>query len=530
MKILGWEFDKTKYKANKPVVEASTGHERHLFSIFNGEKNPGELGALVEYGLDYEGLRMRSWESYLSSEITRTVVGKYSKWVIGSGLKFQSEPVANILKENNIVVEPKTIKSIENRFKIYANSPKVDYSEKKNLHQIASTVLVNTIVGGDVLVVLRLEKGNINVQLIDGANIKQPFWSKYFSEATKRGNTILNGIEIDKRGRNVAFYIKTGIDEIERILARNPKTGREKAFMVYGSEYRLSDNRGMPKLSASLETLKKLDRYKEATVGGAEERANIAMIIEHGLGSDGENPLSKSMAKSFDYSSDSELPTDLNGKALQDNVAATMGKTVINLPQDAKMKALESKQEINYDGFYSPNVNSICASIGIPPDVALSKYDGSYSSSRASLKDWEHTLGVDRKNFDSQFYYKVFEYWLDVQVMSNNIQLKGYINALVEQDYITLAAFRNGRFVGSNVPHIDPLKEVAAQRLLLGKTGASIPLTTAAGATEALDSGDYDTNVMQYASELDESKLLKIIEEPKVVAPLKEEKPNNKNK
>jgi len=526
MNFFGYEFK----KESKKIIEARHGVQRQLFSVYDGEKNIGELGALIKYDLDYNGLRLRSWESYLSSEITQTVVKRFSMWVIGSGLKLQSEPIANILDDSNIKVPPTLTKSIESRFRIFSNSQKVDFSEKKNLHQIARTAYINSIVGGDVLVVLRYEEGKINIQLIDGANIVQPYWSQHIGDAEKRGNTIKNGIETDKRGRNVAFYIKKGFEEVERIIAKNPKTGREVAFMIYGLEYRLSDNRGLPLFSAVLETLKKLDRYKEAVVGSAEERAKIPYVIEHGLGSTGENPLLNSISKSFDASGTGDLPTDISGKALQDNVAATMDKTVINLPQDASLKSLESKTEINYEGFYSPNVNSVCSTIGIPPEVALSKYDSNFSSARAALKDWEHTLNVNRKDFSIQFYDKVYEYWLDMEVLKGNIKVDGYIEALANKNEDILAAYRNSRFVGANVPHIDPVKEVTAERLKLGDTGKSIPLTTAEAATEAINGGEYDSNVMQYAKELEESKKLKVVVEPKVVTPIKEESQKKKDK
>lgn len=528
MEIFGWEFNKKKdpiQESEQSPVLARTGYTRTLFSIFDGEKNTGELGYPVKYDLDYKGLRLRSWESYLSSEITQTVVKRFSMWVIGSGLKLQSEPINSILEESNIKVQPSMIKSIENRFRVFANSKKVDFSENKNLHQIAKTVFINKIVGGDMLVVLRLdEKFRINIQLVDGATIINPLWTKDISEAKARGNEIKNGIEIDSRGRNVAFYVKTDPMTTERILAHNPNTGREMAFMVYGSEYRVSDNRGLPLFSAVLETLKKLDRYKEAVVGSAEERAKIPYVIEHGIGSTGENPLLSNLSKSFNASDEQKIPEDINGKQLQENVAATMQKTVVNMPQDASLKSLESKTELNYNDFYSPNVNSICASIGIPPEVALSKYDSNFSSARAALKDWEHTLNVTRKDFSSQFYDKIYQFWLDMEVLKQNIQVDGYINALAKDDEVVLAAFRNSRFVGANVPHIDPVKEVQAERLKLGKTGESIPLTTSEASTEAVNGGDFESNLKQYSEELEQSKKLKVEVAPKPVnAPV----PNN---
>ena len=505
MKILGIEFNK-----KKPEIQASIGYQRELFSIFDGEKNPGELGALINYDLDYDGLRLRSWESYLSSEITQTVVKRFAMWVIGSGLKLQSEPITNILKESNIEVPKELIKSIESRFRIFSNSKKVDFSEKKNLHELAKTLFINKIVGGDMLVILRLEDGKINIQLVDGAMVVDPTYGEHVKAAENSGHIIKNGIEIDKRGRDIAFFVKTDTFKHERILARNPESGREVAFMVYGSEYRTSDNRGLPLFSAVLETLKKLDRYKEAVVGKVEEEAKVVMSIEHEVYSSGENPLMDNLAKSFNASGDDSLPKSLEGKALQDNVAATTNKRVVNMPNGAKLKAFESSSTSNYNDFYSPNVNSICATVGIPPEVALSKYDSNFSSARAALKDWEHTLGVERKDFSTQFYQKVYEFWLDVEVHKQNIQANGYVLALAKGDEVILASYRNARFTGANVPHIDPEKEVRAERLKLGTTGDTIPLTTSEAATEALNGGDSDANFVRYSEELKKTKELDI--------------------
>jgi hypothetical protein len=501
-------------KKKEPIIEARTGYQRELFSIFDGEKNAGELGALINYDLDYAGLRLRSWESYLSSEITQTVVSRFSMWVIGSGLKLQSEPISNILEHKNIQVPQALTKTIESSFRIFANSNKVDFSEKKNLHQIAKTLFINTIVGGDMLVILRLEDLEINIQLIDGAMVVDPIWGDYHKQAESLGHTIKNGIESDKRGRNVAFFVKTDTFKVERILSHNPDTGRETAFMVYGSEYRISDNRGLPKFSAVLETLKKLDRYKEAVVGKVEEEAKVVLSIEHDLLSTGENPLLENLAQSFNAGGSPETPSTIEGKPLQDKVAAATNKRVVNLPQGAKLKSFEPSSSANYKEFYSPNVNSICATVGIPPEVALSKYDSNFSSARAALKDWEHTLGVTRKDFSNQFYDKVYEYWLDIEVLKQNIQAEGYVNALAQGDKITLAAYRNSRFVGANVPHIDPVKEVQAERLKMGTTGDTIPLTTSEAATEALNGGDSDANFKRYSEELKETKKLEIIAAP----------------
>ena len=71
-----------------------------------------------------------------------------------------------------------------------------------------------------------------------------------------------------------------------------------------------------------------------------------------------------------------------------------------------------------------------------------------------------------------------------------------------------MEAYSNARFTGPLFPHIDPLKEVKAEREKLGTLAAHIPLTTVEAATEFLMSGDSDSNAYQFAEELKQAKEL----------------------
>ena len=60
------------------------------------------------------------------------------------------------------------------------------------------------------------------------------------------------------------------------------------------------------------------------------------------------------------------------------------------------------------------------------------------------------------------------------------------------------------RFMGKNVPHIDPLKEIKAIREMLGIDGA-IPLISREQASEMLGAGQWDENFMK---SLEEEKII----------------------
>lgn len=486
---------------------SSTG--RHLFSIpFDGEKNLGEIGPVKEYLLDYDRLRLRSWQSYLESEITQTVIGKFTKWVIGSGLKLQSEPNKRILQDEGVNIDSigDFTKSVEARYNQWAKSKTADYSGMQSLNEIEKAVFLNAKIGGDCLVVLRTVKGRVKVQIVDGCHIRHNLLSSdYYPLKLDNGNYVCNGIEFNSTGQHVAYWVlEDSLKPAKRVKARN-SNGTVQAFLVYGRKYRLDNHRGMPLIAVVLETLKKLERYKEATVGSAEERQKIAFQIVHGVTSTGESPLSKQMAKAFDFSDESEnLPADIAGNELANNIAATTNKQTYNMPIDSELKQLESKNELHFKDFYSVNIDIVCACLGIPPEVAMSKYDSNFSASRAALKDWEHTLLVERNEFKDGFMQYVYDYWFEIQVNTFKIKPRGY-NLL---DIDGKESYRNARFIGANVPHIDPEKEVRAERAKLGTLSEHLPLTTQEAATEALNGGDSVQNTMNFSKELEEAKMV----------------------
>lgn len=502
--------NKQGWETRNDVIAYHQHGYRPIFSVsYDGEKTEGAMGPIYNYFLDYVALRVRSWQSYLESEITQGFINKFSGWIVGGGLKLQSEPPELVLESEGIKIDKEKFSKIaEARFKIFAGSKKVDHSGLKNLHQLAKTADLNSTIGGDVLVVLRLIKGNITVQLIDGAQIHQPIFSSGDQKSQlKAGNRIKHGVEINKKGEHIAYYIRKEFNKFTRIEAKS--AGRLTAFMIYGLEYRIDSTRGIPLVTSVMESIKKIDRYKEATVGSAEERQKIVLSIEHDVISTGENPFSHNLKAAFNADAKTETGP-IDGEAVANKVATTTDKQTINMPPGAKLKALESTNELHFKDFFITNINSIASSIGMPPEVALSKYDSNFSASRAALKDWEHTIKVKRGYFSFQFYQNVYNFWLEIQILKNKIQAPGYLTAMAQGNDIVIESYQTARFVGPNVPHIDPVKEVMAERLKLGNK--FVPLTTVEQATENVGGGDYDQNVPQVIKEIELAEKLRPVE------------------
>lgn len=487
---------------------------------YDGEKNAGELGPIKSYLPDYGVLRQRSWDVFLDSLVCQIVIKKYTSWTIGKGLKLQSEPETLVLEDEGINInKEKWTRLLEARFRLFKRSRRADYSNMSSLNILESEAFKNAKVGGDVLVILRYIKGEIKVQLIDGAHVVSPnnfTGNERFPHILDNGNRILHGIEIAPNGEHVAFHVvKPSINSYnfrtERIPARGRKNGMLMAFMVYGSKYRLDSVRGLPLLSVILETAKKMERYHDATLGSAEERQKIAYTIEHQAFSTGENPIANQTViarNTLLNNPNGELPKDSLGDELADKIAASTMKQTFNLPLGAAMKEVTSKNELYFKDFIEKNIDITCAGVEIPPNVAMSKYDANFSASRAALKDWDNTLNIQREYFSQQFLQPIFEFFFFIQVHLRKIKAPGYINAMERNDFMLLEAYYKTRFVGVPVPHIDPVKEVEAERLKLGDAALAIPLTTVEQSTEKLGEGDSETNLEQFAIELKNSKAL----------------------
>jgi len=505
-----------------PVITAvveRTGVSRIIYThTFNGEKDAGEIGPIRSYYLDYAALRMRSWQAMLENEIAQIVIYKYATWVIGTGLKFNAEPSRLVLESEGIngMDFEKWTKLVEARFEIYSGNGRMcDFARMWKRSKISKRAFINSLIGGDCLVVLRYENGYPTIQLIDGAHIQSPaYGNELYGFAKENGNTIKHGIEIAPNGQHVAYYVLRdgAYNQFDRIPAYGPKSGIKMAFMVYGLEYRLDNVRGLPLLSVILEGAAKLGRYKEATLGSAEERQKIVYTVKHKLGSTGENPAAQQIVRAININAEdpAELPIDAVGNYLANKIQATTNKQTWNLPINSELEAVDSKNELYFKDFYEINFDILCATIGIPPNVALSKYNDSFSASRAALKDWEHKLLVTRDDHSYQFEQPIYEFFLDIEILKGKIQAPGYLVARLERNEMVLGAYRKCRWIGANVPHIDPLKEVMAERAKLGATGASLPLTTLQAATEALGNGEADSNLDQYAREKDKAEELGI--------------------
>ena len=529
MKILGYTFFEKEKQNIIPMAQPKSysyqedltyGHEYPIIQKkWDGEKTLGELGVVVKNIPDYQKLRIRSYDAYATIDTVKIIASKFFYWTIGSGLKLQVEPNRTVLKSEGIDNASESYtefqKIVESRFMVYANSKKCDYLGEKNLHELGLDFYQGSFLGGDVLAIIRFENYGPNVQFISGEHVCNPSYdSKFHDQAEKNGNYIQHGIEVNKNGKHIAYFIrvkeKNNIDTFERIQAVGSKSGKRLAWLISGKKISPDHLRAVPAIAQSLEKINKLDRYVEAAVTKAEQGAKIVYAIEHEEFSTGESPTDKIIAQKR---GDIILgANDESKKLLADGLANKITQTTsgqaYNMVQGSKLKAFESSIETNFGEFHSTIFKSISAGVDMPPEVAMQEYNSNYSASRAAINSFGYIISINRQKFANDFYIPFYKLWLEHQILTKKITALGYIENI--DNFMVTEAYTQCRFTGKNMPHIDPLKEIKAVREMLGVDGADA-LISREQASEILGVGEWSENFMKNLEEEN------IIPKPEVV-------------
>ncbi len=470
-----------------------------LIQNWDGEKNVGELGSPIHYIHNHESLSVRSWQTYAESDVAKILVTASVEWIIGKGLNLQSEPIKEIIESEGYTLDENFTFNVENRFRLLTKTKRCSHNRRMTLGQLARQAYKHAIIGGDCVVIFRFD-GYPTVEIVDGRHVKNP-GPPYEQAAKNRGNKIKYGVEITPSGEHYAYYIQKCDREYEQVLCRGENTDRVTASMIYGDEYRVDSVRGIPIYSTSIEKMKKMDRYIEAMVGGAEERAKVPYFFFHNHFSEGENPMWDQMNQAYNAAQATgtgvgkeDLVQDLD--QLGAYIALSSGKEPYNLPIGVDLKAIQSTQELNLPEFVDSLFIYTCASIGMPYEIALMKFVNSYSASRMASQSWQTIMENKREAFSSDFYQPYYELFMYTQILDNKINAEGYLAALREDDVILQGAYNNARFIGKNVPQADPSKEVKAEVLKLQHN-----LTNFDKSSEALGTGDFVANVKSMAKQ-----------------------------
>lgn len=395
---------------------------------------------------------------------------------------------------------------IKKEFALWAESSLCDNNDQNNFYELQQIAFTDWLRNGEEFVLIKYGRKQpympyrLRLKLVEGDRVctNGSFDGEYdgSDRKEKNGNCVMNGIEIDREGRVVAYHIcsqfpgEDGVTEKKwtRVRKRGKRTGNPNILHIFSGE-RADQYRGVPFLAPVIESLKQLTRYTEAEI--------MAAVIN-------------SMFSVFIRTEDAEGVSDFSGvddeeeeEIREEDDEIELGYGTVNfLKVGESVEAVESKHpSANFGTFVSAVSNQIGAALEISPEVLLKKFSNNFSASKGALNETWKAFKMRRKWFVNDFCQAVYELWFSEAVSTGRIKAPGYFN-----NPLIRKAYTNATWNGPAQGQLDPLKEVNAtvKRLQHG-------LSTREDECAMMNGSDYEDNVRTLRSE---NEMLKRANEP----------------
>lgn len=432
--------------------------------FFNGEKDFFAMNSsTIAYNVDYYKMADRAYNLYTTNEFVKAAVDRLVQFIVGLGLEAYPSPKREYLERKYKVKLPDDFsENVKDLWELYCTEKCVSADGEDDIHGLAKTVTFNAILGGDMLVIRRVVDGYNQYQLVDGRNVKSCQVVN-----SRSGNKIKNGVEIDKTGRHIAYYV-VDEDGKENRIAAYDKFGNRFAWLAYCNKIRLGNTRGFSIIGAIMQKLDKIGEYTESETLAAATNAKFVATIDQDDSSTGLNPLDGTIGAYSKRATGIPVPppnTDNDNmiKRIVSQLRRLTNGIIMHMPKGQKLNAYNSSRpNVNFAAFLDATMKYAFASMGLPYEVVLMVFQNNFSASRASLKMFEFILKFMRKYLTIDGFYKyAYENFFDLEVLKGNIEAPDYIKYRNTPGYVD-NAYMLCKFEGMPIPHIDPVKEVNA--------------------------------------------------------------------
>ena len=443
------------------VISASRGS--FSSGLWDGSKFSGGLGAAEVLLSDPWSLRQHSSSFFKTNLYARGLLRRLITNEINQGLSPECNPDESILG-----IEPGGLEDwsdlTEARFALWANAPQLcDLAGLKTFGEIQEQARLEALIEGDVLVVLHIDpvRNLPLVEIIPGSQVVSPL---QFTPAA--GNRITEGVELDAQGRHMAFFVQRPGQKLVRIAARGEKTGRRIAWLHYGTEKRSTDVRGDPLLSIVLQSLRELDRYRDAAQRKAAINSLIAMFVKKTQDKIG----SLELGKATRYGATPETVALPSGASFK--TAAWLPGIVIDDLQHGEEPTFIGGEgtDVNLGAFEGVILNAIAWANEVPPEILMLSFEKNYSASQAAINEFKNYICKRWKRTGETLCTPIFTDWLIAEALTGKHETPGLLEALFDPlRYDTLAALTTLEWYGTVKPATDLLKAARGSQVLISE-------------------------------------------------------------
>jgi capsid protein len=276
----------------------------------------------------------------------------------------------------------------------------------------------------------------------------------------------VHGVELDALGRQVAYWVRREDGTSKRLPAWGERSGRRIAWLVYGTPLRLGEVRGESLLSVVLQSLREIDRYRDATLRKAVINSMLAMFIEKEAPVTSSRPITRSGAVRRDQVSagDPNAPERTFGMT-----GLVPGLVIEELQEGETPKPFPtSGTDMGFGEFERAVIYAVAWANEIPPEILTLSFGSNYSASQAAINEFKTYLNKVRTAWGSSFCRPIYEEWLIAEVMNRRINASGLLDAWMDPAlYDIYGAWVNSEWAGNIKPAVDLSKLVAGYEALV---------------------------------------------------------------
>lgn len=429
------------------------------YAVFDGEKFAGGFGPTHIYYKDYWMLRQRSAQLFERNLYARGIIRRLVTNEINTGLDLEVTPEEAIIgREEGSLDE--WGEEIENRWRIWARTPgRCDAKERRGFGRLQAAARMESLISGDILVTLVQDRAtNLpRVRLIDGAAVQTP------NAQPRPGHRIIDGVELDNKDRQVAYWMLQDDGHFKRLPAWGEKSGRRLAWLVYGIEKREGETRGTPMLSLVLQSLAEIDRYRDSTQRKATINSMIAMFIQKDEERMGTRPLAGAAVRRGTMQT-----TSSDGVERTFNAQSHLPGIVFDELQmgEKPMAFGNSGTDDKFAEFEEAIVSAMAWHFEVPPEIMKLAFSNNYSASQAAINEFKMYLNKVRTAFGEEFCKPIYQEWLVAQALTGRIDAPELLASWrTPSEYDVYGAWVASEWAGHIKPSTDLIKQAKGYQL-----------------------------------------------------------------
>ncbi len=382
-------------------------------------------------------LRKRVHDLVRNNNYAAQAIRYATNQIVGQGVTMQ----AQIKKQRGGTPDTRINEAIENAWSRWGRKDSCDIRGFLCFSELERLAVRSMIESGECFIIIHRKsfgrsKIPFSLEILEAEQLDEDY--KGIKKSNK--NVWRLGIELSPEGRAVSYaFLKKHPGDTN--FATVPEERRHiivpaKDVIHLFMPLRPGQHRGVPFLASAINHLHQLDGYIEATVVG--QRASSALM---GFITSPEGELDEG-GEVFDY----------------ERVSGFEPGTFKYLAPGESISVPDlDKANGEFEPFVRTMLRSMASGLGCSFEAISSDYSQSnYSSSRlAMLQDRDHWRTI-QKMLKETFYQPIFEYWLEMAVLSGALTLPTYTT--------TPEVYEKVRWVCRGYSYIDPQKEIAAQR------------------------------------------------------------------